>query len=213
MSRTSNDAFNNTESEAQVLLEFWFGDASDADNVKQRGKLWFSSTAAQDRTLRDRFGALHERAARGELDAWMTEPRTALALVLLLDQFTRNLYRGTASAFSNDARALGCSKESIERKFDSPLHVPERAFLYMPFQHAETMEDQTRSVQLFGALMESAPEQFKDYARTLYEYAVLHRDIVQRFGRFPHRNELLGRVSTDGEKQYLDQGGHRFGQG
>lgn len=213
MSQTSSDAFNRPGTEAGELLDFWFGDPSDAGALEQRNELWFSSSVERDRTLRERFGSLHERAARGDLGSWMSRPRTALALVLLLDQLTRNLHRGTSAAFSNDARALACSRESIARDFDSSLHVPERVFLYMPFQHSEDLANQVRSVDLFGALVETADSRFKDYARKVYEYAVLHHDIVQRFGRFPHRNELLGRVSTQSEKQYLAEDGPRFGQG
>lgn len=212
MSRMSNGA-SGRSMEAEAVLDFWFGDPADPGNIERHGKLWFSSTKAQDRTMRERFGGLHDRAGGGELDSWLATPRGTLALILLLDQFTRNLYRGTASAFGNDARALALARNGIERKLDSSLHVPERAFFYMPFQHSENPADQRRSVDLFEALVEASPAPFQSYAKNTLEYAVLHRDIVERFGRFPHRNDLLGRQSTEEEKEYLEQGGHRFGQG
>lgn len=208
----SNDV-SSKRGRAEALLDFWFGDTSDPDKLERRHKLWFSSTKAQDRELRERFAALHEQAVRGELHAWMAEPRTALALVLLLDQLSRNLYRGTARAFANDAQALALAKESIERAYDRSLGVLERVFLYMPFEHSESLDDQHSSLELFGALMRAAPEPLENYLKSAYEHAVLHCEIVERFGRFPHRNELLGRQSTASEKQYLEQGAQRFGQG
>lgn len=199
--------------EAADLLEFWFGDPSDQANLEGRNKLWFSSTRAQDRELRERFGALHVRAAAGELGAWMDGPRTALALIVLLDQLTRNLYRGAAAAFANDARALMCSRQCIERGFDSALYLAERTFLYMPFQHSEDPAVQRRSVELFEALAQTGSAPFDSFAENVHKHAVLHCEIVERFGRFPHRNALLGRPSTKSEKEYLEQGGRRFGQG
>jgi uncharacterized protein (DUF924 family) len=199
--------------EAGELLDFWFGDPSDTADVEERRKLWFSSTKAQDLEMRERFGALHERAVRGNLDDWMAWPRTALALILLLDQLTRNLYRGTARAFANDEQALARSGESIDRGFDSELYVPERTFLYMPFQHSEDLDIQRRGLALFGALAKDAPPSFGGYVKNVYDHAVLHHDLVKRFGRFPHRNKLLARPSTEGEREYLEQGGQRFGQG
>lgn len=214
MSRMSNDVYSELPAaEAADLLDFWFGDPLDAANVEQRNKLWFSPTRSQDREMRERFDALHTRATAGELEDWMAEPRSALALILLLDQLTRNLYRGTAQAFANDERALAHSTECVEREFDSKLYVVERAFLYMPFQHSEDLNVQRRSLALFGALKSVAPPSFEAYAMNVYEHAVLHHDLVERFGRFPHRNALLGRPSSKSEKEYLDQGGRRFGQG
>jgi uncharacterized protein (DUF924 family) len=199
--------------DAAAVLDFWLGDPEDPDNVASRGKLWFASTAEQDQALRERFGGLHERARRGELAHWRDTPREALALILLLDQFTRNLYRGTGSAFANDARALAISQAGISRGVDGALGIAERAFWYMPFQHSEDLAVQRESVWLFKALLDDSPASFESFSRKSYEFAVLHCEIVERFGRFPHRNELLGRTSTAEEMEYLDGGGHRFGQG
>lgn len=214
MSRTSSDDCSERRSaEAEELLEFWLGDVSDPDNVKRRGKLWFRAGEAQDRTLRERFSGLHDRAQRGELDHWAAAPRGGLALILLLDQLTRNLYRGTASAFANDARALAISRQGIARGLDGALTVVERAFWYMPFQHSEDLGVQREGVSLFKALLDDSPAALVPFSKNTYQNAVLHCEIVERFGRFPHRNELLGRPATGEERQYLDGGGHRFGQG
>lgn len=211
----SNDASSKdpVDPDAAAVLDFWFGDLADPENVKRRGKLWFSSSDAQDRTMRERFGELHRRAREGNLDAWTDAPETVLALVILLDQFTRNLYRGTTQAFANDARALELARAGIDRGFDRSMHLVGRAFLYMPFQHSEDPDDQKRSVHLFKALIEDSSAPFKPFAENSWKYAVLHREIIERFGRFPHRNQLLGRDSTEQEKQYLQEDGHRFGQG
>lgn len=199
--------------EAGALLAFWFGDAEDAEQVAARRKFWFSPSAEQDRELRERFAALHERAQRGELDHWVGEPRQTLALVLLLDQLTRNLYRGSARAFANDARALAICLDGTARGMEVALGVVERTFWYLPLQHSEKLEDQRHSVRRFRALLEDSPAPFRAFAKNSYDFAVLHCEIIERFGRFPHRNELLGRPSTGMEREYLASGGHRFGQG
>lgn len=214
MSRmSSGDSSKFSDPDASAVLEFWFGDSNDPENVKKRGKLWFAATPEEDEMIRERFGALHARARAGELDHWTGSPQTTLALVVLLDQFTRNLYRGSASAFANDARVLAISRSAIERGDDRALAPVERAFLYMPFQHSEDPDDQERSLQLYQSLLEESPTSLKSFAENTRDYAALHRDIVARFGRFPHRNALLGRASTEAEEKYLDEGGQRFGQG
>lgn len=211
MSAMSNGACNNPE--AARVLEFWLGDPADVDNVAGRGKMWFSSTPEQDRVIRERFGDLHQAARGGELDHWSRAPRDLLALVVLLDQFSRNLYRATPLAFANDAKSLALARAATQRGFDEPLQVVERAFLYMPFQHSESRDDQRESVRLYRVLWDDSPAELETFARNTYDYAVLHCEIVERFGRFPHRNAVLGRPSTREEIDYLDGGGQRFGQG
>lgn len=214
MSSTSSaDSSKPADPTARAVLDFWLGDCADPGEVKQRGKLWFKSTPDEDEQIRSRFGDLHERARTGELDRWADEPRGALALVVLLDQFTRNLYRGSRSAFANDSRSLAIVRSAIDRGFDRELQTVERAFLYMPFQHSERLEDQERSVRLYQDLVDDSPPPLKSFAGNTLEFAILHRDIIARFGRFPHRNELLGRAATEAERRYLEEGGHRFGQG
>jgi len=212
----SSDASSNdydSDSDAAAVLEFWFGDLDEPENAKQRRDLWFASTPDQDSEIRQRFGVLHEKAQAGDLAHWAEAPRTALALIVLLDQFTRNLYRGDGAAFANDARSLALASAAVERGFDRTLHPVERAFLYMPFQHSENPDDQDLSMRLYRGLLDECPPSLKAFARDTYDHAALHRDIIERFGRFPHRNELLGRSSTESERRYLEEGGHRFGQG
>jgi len=210
---SSESSADDIDPEARRVLAFWFGDADDADNIERRGRMWFAAGPADDLAIREGFGALHDAACRGALDGWRRHAREALALVVLLDQFTRCLYRASGEAFSQDERALALSRAVMERGLDRGLRLVERVFLYMPFQHAESRDRQRESVELYAALAAAAPPALQSFARNTYDYAVLHREIVERFGRFPHRNELLGRSSTREEEDYLEQGGHRFGQG
>lgn len=157
---------------------------------------WFRKDAAFDTLFRNRFLAAHEAAARGELDHWLATPDGALALILLLDQFPRNCFRGEARMFATDAHAVAAADAAIAAGYDMALPDDIRVFVYLPFEHAEDLALQDRCVALCAPLRE-------DYAR----YAVLHRDIIARFGRFPHRNEILGRPSTPEEIAYLAAGG------
>lgn len=170
--------------DARALLDFWFSDAARPH--------WFGATAEFDRELAQRFGALHRRAAAGALDDWAGTADGALALVLLLDQCSRNLHRGRAEAYASDAHARRIARDAIAQGFDHQLESEGRAFLYLPFMHSESLEDQEYSVRLFV-------EAGLDNAR----YALHHRDIIRRFGRFPHRNGALGRASTAEERAYL----------
>jgi uncharacterized protein (DUF924 family) len=171
------------------VLSFWFADAS----------RWFKKDRAFDAEIRERFGALHEALERGEHEAWLDSPRGALAYVIVLDQFSRNMFRGTARSFASDARALKAACAALDRGFDRELSPPERGFLYMPLMHSEALADQERCVELFR------PE-----GAERLRYAEMHRDIVRRFGRFPHRNEILGRPSTPEEIEFLKQPGSSF---
>lgn len=166
------------------VLAFWF-----SAHMREH---WFASTPEIDDEIATRFAALHARACRGEVDHWADRARGALALVIVLDQFPRNLHRGTARAYDCDAKALAVARAALERGFDRELAEAERAFLYMPFMHSERLKDQEESVRLFvGTGLDNAP------------WALHHRDLIRRFGRFPHRNALLGRESTPEEEAYL----------
>lgn len=187
------------------VLEFWFGPELGGpfpDELRQR---WFRGGEAFDREIRERFAADVERAARGELEDWAGTPRGRLALVLLLDQFTRNIYRGDGKAFACDARAEQLAIEGVERGEDRALPAAARSFLYMPLMHAENLELQNRCVALFEAHAREDPD--GDFAK----YARMHRDVIERFGRFPHRNARLGRESTEEEIEFLRQPGSSFG--
>jgi len=181
------------------VLEFWFGVAPG----KARAE-WFRKDAAFDEEIRTRFGALHEAASRRALEAWRAEPHSMLALVVVLDQFSRNLYRGDARAFAQDAHARECAREALARGDDQGLLPVQRQFLYLPLEHSEDLADQERCVELMRSLEAYEP------TRGLTEWAVKHRDIVARFGRFPHRNAALGRASTPEEIAFLEQPGSGF---
>lgn len=196
------------------VLEYWFGpDAGDERVLRNRKHVWFRSRPETDREIRARFAGLVDDAARGRLDDWPATARGRLALIVLLDQFTRNIFRGTAAAFAHDARALALCLDGLDAGADRELALTERVFFCMPMQHAESLEVQTRSVDVFESLCRKAAsdevrralEEFADYARQ-------HRDIVARFGRFPHRNAALGRPSTAEEIEFLEGGAASFGQ-
>ena len=161
---------------------------------------WFEKDPAFDRLAKNRFSPLVEAAAEGKFDHWLETPRGALACILLLDQFTRNIYRGSGKAFAADAKARAAATIALEREYDRDFSNAEKTFLYLPFEHSETPEDQERSVALFEALGDDR----------LTDYAIRHRDIIARFGRFPHRNDVLGRKSTDAEEEFLKQPGSSF---
>ncbi len=184
------------------ILSFWFGDPQAPDYGAPR-TFWFQSTPHLDREIRDQFEDLHRKAAKGELDMLMESPEGSLALILLLDQFPRNMYRGTPQAFASDAKALEIAKHALEKRFDQSLLPVHKMFLYLPFEHSENVEDQENSVALFKTLGNDEG----------LEYALQHRDIIARFGRFPHRNEILGRKSTPDELNFLKEPGtDGFGQ-
>jgi uncharacterized protein (DUF924 family) len=184
------------------VLDFWFGAPGSAEHGQARD-LWFTKQDATDALIRARFGALIESALRGELDAWSGTPRGALALIVLLDQFTRNAFRDTPRAFAGDARALSVAQAQVDAGHDLALSLNERWFVYLPFEHAESLPLQERAVALFTQLA-------ADGLTAPLEWAIKHRDVVARFGRFPHRNAILGRASSPEEAAFLQQPGSRF---
>lgn len=196
----------------QRILDFWFAGALDsAEALDRRAKLWFSATETFDREIRDAFGSLPERTLGGEFDAWTEDARPALGLVLILDQFPRNLFRGTAQAFRFDAKGREVALSSLEAGFDGELHPLEAAFLYLPLEHAEDLSLQYRAVELFEQLVERASPAFRPRFEEFASYARRHREVIRRFGRFPHRNTMLGRLSTAEEMSYFESGGDTFG--
>ena len=192
------------------LLFFWFGPRPyTAARVQQHSRIWFGSpdapelTPQTDELIRERYADLSLAAARGELSAWESSPRRRLALILLLDQFSRNIYRGSARAFAQDLQALSLTVSGMQIGADATLDPVERLFFYMPLMHAESLDVQEESVAAFRRLLEEAPAElrriFEDHLRS----ALLHRDIITRFGRFPRRNRALGRESTPDEVEWL----------
>jgi hypothetical protein len=197
--------------EAESVLTFWFGTGTDDNTIAQsQRKLWWSKDAAVDADMRERFTGLVSAAATGGHADWVVTPHGQLALILLFDQFPRNIHRDKPQAFAYDARALQLALDLIASAGHRNLRRIERVFCYLPLEHAESIEMQTRSVELFSALAEDAPEQQRDTFKGYFEYAIRHRDVIARFGRFPHRNRILGRASTPEEIEFLKQPGSSF---
>lgn len=193
---------------------FWFGPLGKDDLPrKDRSRLWFRADRKSDDLIRQRFGPLLDRAARGELKDWAQTAQGRLALILLCDQFSRNMYRGTADAFAHDEMALSLCTEGIERGHDRELKPIERAFFYMPMEHCEDLSMQDRCVQSYEQLLKDVPPATASRLRSFMQHAYNHRDIIRRFGRFPHRNRVLGRRSTDAEIDFLRTRKATFGQG
>jgi uncharacterized protein (DUF924 family) len=185
-------------SEASTLLDFWFGAPGSAERDRPRD-IWFRTDPVFDETLRRQFLGDHERAASGACRAWLDEADSALALVLLLDQLPRNLFRGSPRAFASDPLARDAARQAIGRGFDRGMAPIRRWFLYLPFQHSELLADQELSV----ALTETLPDD-GDKPEAL-DYARRHHIVIARFGRFPHRNRVLGRASTAEEAAFLQE--------
>jgi len=203
-----------TRDNAAGVLAYWFGDAADDPQAASgRGSLWFGAGPRIDDEIRHRFGKLAGAAADGTLDDWREQPETCLALIVLLDQFPRNIHRGTPGAFAQDARAFGIAAHAVGRGFPLRLTPPQQGFLLMPYEHSESRAVQRRSVALFEALARSAPPEWRQLTGGFARYAREHAAIVERFGRFPHRNAILGRRSTAAEIDYLRRGASTFGQG
>jgi len=171
-------------------LHFWFD---------EHPKDWFVKNPAFDAEIRRRFLALHEQAAAGRLEQWAQGPRGCLALVILLDQFPRNMFRGEARAFATDAQARVAARAILERGWDKTMTQSEQLFAYLPFEHSESLEDQDLSCELM-----------REFDAEQRRYAERHRDIIRRFGRFPHRNGILGRENTAAEIEFLKQPGSGF---
>ena len=190
-------------SEAEEVLDFWFG-PEDEPGYGEFREAWFRKDPEFDREVQERFGTLYERAASGELDGWRDDARACLALVICLDQFPRNMFRGDGRTHATDAKALETAGHAVERALDRELPPFQRMFLYMPFMHSENLEDQRRSVELFERLAE------KPGGPDVTSYAAGHMEIVERFGRFPHRNAILGRETTPEEAEFLERPGSSF---
>ena len=189
---------------ATEVLDFWFAAPGDPQHLQTRQE-WFRKDAAFDALITQRFGALIDAALRGELAGWAATPRSALAEIIVLDQFTRNTRRGTAGMFAGDARALAAARSMVARGDDQGLAGVMRQFIYLPFEHSEELADQLECLRLFGQLGRDEPA-----LAGLLEWAQKHCDIVERFGRFPHRNAALGRPSTGEEIEFLKQPGSGF---
>ena len=194
------------------VLEFWFADSlTNPDTLAERRAIWFMGGPDVDQLITNKFGTLPDAALEGELQHWTTDARNALALVLVLDQFPRNIYRNTARAYHYDSAGLDLALKIIDQSLHLKLHPIEQSFLFLPLQHSEALDDQTLAVQLYETLTAQSPGPCLESAKNSLDYAKRHCDIIRRFGRFPHRNAILGRDSTEAEIDFLAAGGDTFG--
>jgi uncharacterized protein (DUF924 family) len=196
---------------ADEILTFWFGsNPADIMVINEKSALWWSKNPETDLEIARRFGDLINSAAVGQLSAWEATPRGRLALILLTDQFPRNVYRNSPQAFAYDAKALSWCLDGLQQGGDRELRLIERVFFYLPLEHAESLACQDRSVEKFRELLDQVDAGSKQTFMEYLDFAVRHRDIIARFGRFPHRNDVLARDSTAEELAFLKEPGSSF---
>jgi uncharacterized protein (DUF924 family) len=196
----------------EKILEFWFGALQDGMSPSHKRRLWYASSSVLDAKIRQDFKDVLLDAAAGKYSLWQSSPRGQLALILLFDQFSRNIFRGQAQAFAYDPLALDTCLSGIEKGSDRSLCLIERVFFYHPLEHSEELIYQELCVKLFEVLSKEVEGEQQQFINNSLKFVHEHRDIVARFGRFPHRNKVLGRDSTAQELDYLGSGGKRFGQ-
>ncbi|HKP56393.1 MAG TPA: DUF924 family protein [Polyangiales bacterium] len=193
------------------VLWFWLGDL-DGDGLAEQGvaQRWWRKDAALDQEIHAKFEATWQAIMAGDREAWLRGPHSRLAYVIVLDQFSRNMFRGSAQAFAGDERALAAAAEGVERGMDRMLHGHERVFFYMPYMHSEQLAMQDRALELFSAQRDQVQGRAFDAISGNVDFARRHRDVIVRFGRFPHRNAAVGRESTPEEVAFLKQPGSSF---
>lgn len=196
----------------QQVLSTWFLDVETGRMDVPQSKRWFMGGQTLDDELTRQYSATLDAARNDQLGSWMDDAQGTLALIVLTDQFNRNIHRGTAEAFALDAIALQACNHALTHAFDQTLPVTQRVFCYMPLEHDETLESQERSIALFRALDQQAPPELKDFTEGTLQYALEHQAIIEQFGRYPHRNAVLGRSSTQAELDWLEKENKRFGQ-
>ena len=196
-----------------TVHEFWFGNLQSDIVSEEKLRLWFFATAEDDATIKSKFSDYLIAASERKLNSWLTSPCGTLSLIIILDQFPRSLFRGTANAFLYDEMALNIAKEGITSQYDQQLEPVERQFFYMPFQHSESAAVQNESIEVYqGLLSDCQGEQEIKLGKSALEFAEKHKRIIDQFGRYPHRNKALDRKSTAEETAYLDSGASTFGQ-
>lgn len=198
-------------SEPEDVLDFWFGELDEhgCASPNQR-KLWWTKSEDFDQAIRANFVSDYEAVVAGDRERWRSTPHGALAYIIVLDQFSRNMFRNTSKMFAADPLAREACWEGLDAGFDTELGFDERVFFYLPLEHSEEVADQERCNELFTKLCETAPESLERDAEYYLDFAKKHRAIIERFGRYPHRNEILGRVSTKEELEFLKQPGSSF---
>ncbi len=197
-----------------AILAFWFKEQElTAPQIDRRMDIWFGEDPVFDAEIKETFSGDIELASEGKLDHWAADPRGRLALILLIDQFRRNVFRNTSDAFSKDKLALKLCVEGAMEKKDKGLTPIQKVFFYMPLQHAESAKVQAKAVELYYRLAESVSPTYQETFLVCAQFAELHKDVIDQFGRFPHRNKLLGRENTPEEDEYLAGDSPDFGQG
>ena len=194
------------------VIAYWLADSETSpESAKARNGFWYRSTIQIDREIKERFENVHASIRQGRLLHWGEQSQGALAVIIVLDQFSRNMFRGKREAFAQDDLARAVAVRALDRKFDQQLSVPGRVFLCHPFTHSESPIDQARAVDLYEAMADDVPPEWKTFVQSFVDHAKGHRDLIQRFGRFPHRNVALRRQPTTEETSYL-LSAPRYGQ-
>ncbi len=197
----------------EKIIKFWFGELENQLSTTQHQRIWYQSTAQDDALIRDQFSHLYEQAMQRNLENWLSSAQGTMALIILLDQMPRNMFRSTAQAFVSDHLALEYCLYGLEKGFDKQLALVERAFFYHPLEHAEDLNMQNKAVTLFQRMQQTyTNEAQQSFIRNSLHFAIEHRDIIERFSRFPHRNAALKRKSSEAEIAYLQASGVNFGQ-
>lgn len=195
----------------KAIQEFWWGSIETTpEYAKEQAGRWFQGGEEVDREITERFKEDVLAATRGEYDSWKGSAQTLPALLVLLDQFTRNIFRGTAQMYTYDEKALSLAQWAVDSGLDQEVHPFERLFLYLPFEHSEDLRMQEKSLELFAKMRDEGPAPIQKILASYWDYAEAHHVIIERFGRFPHRNEILGRDSTPEEREFLKQPGSSF---
>ena len=193
------------------ILDFWFGELNEHGcSTPEHRKRWWTKSDAFDESIQHHFLDDYEAIVAGEREAWRSTARGTLAYIIVLDQFSRNMFRGTPEMFAADELAREVCREGLDAGSDAELSFDERVFFYLPLEHSESMDDHELCLKLFERLLESAPELLQADAKYYLDFAVQHKAIIERFGRYPHRNGILGRASSDEEAKFLEEPGSSF---
>lgn len=197
--------------DAEKVLDFWFGALNSATDVAQdKSTMWFVSGADYDDVIRENFLSIYNQACDGSLDHWRQSPRTLLALIILLDQFSRHIHRNSAQSYAQDEKTVAIVRQGIDDQLDQSLYFIQRKFFYMPLMHAEDLATQELAVSMFTKLRDDVPDELKKIFTKSLSFAQSHHYVISRFGRFPELNQILGRESTAAEIEFLATGKYRF---
>lgn len=189
--------------------QFWFGDNLEKSPLKNRD-LWWTRPEGIDELITQRFSSILKRAKSNQLEDWKSSPRGYISLIIVLDQFPRHIFRGKPASFESDPLALDLCLQGLAQKIDQQMHWAERQFYLLPLEHSEDLQIQIRAIEEFKRLVHDTPAEFADYMKDNFDYALRHHEIIKRFGRFPHRNKILGRESRAEEIEFLKQPGSSF---